>query len=251
MFIVLSKLLSWFVEPLHWLLLVQVFALWLVWRNRYRAATWSVALAIALCLVINDLPVGSMLIRPLERAFVFPASLPAKLDGILVLGGAEEYGLTEAHGKPQLNSEAERLTEFVSLARRHPEAMLVFSGGTARVNIKTSPADVAKRFFEQQGLDPARVVFERASGNTYESAVFTRELVRPREGQSWVLITSASHMPRAYGVFRKAGWQLIPYPVSYSALPDLTCCDARGYDIFRVAIREWIGIGAYRLTGKI
>ena len=106
------------------------------------------------------------------------------------------------------------------------------------------------------GLDPARVIFEGASRNTYENARFAFDAAKPQPGENWLLVTSALHMPRALGCFRAAGWRAIPYPVGYTTLPD---GDARWRPVFRFdgkfamlasAISEIAGLVAYRLLGR-
>jgi uncharacterized SAM-binding protein YcdF (DUF218 family) len=111
-------------------------------------------------------------------------------------------------------------------------------------------AQIVRRFLAEQGIDPSRVIFEANSRNTYESAVMARDLVQSKPGQTWRLITSAHHMPRAHGVFQKAGWDVIPYPVSYRALPVFSIHE-RSRAAFDIAIREWLGIAVYRLTGRL
>lgn len=113
-----------------------------------------------------------------------------------------------------------------------------------------SGAEVVRRFIVQQGLDDKAVIFEGRSRNTAESAVYARELLRPQRGEAWVLVTSASHMPRAAGTFEKAGFTIIPYPVSYRANPVFSWKD-KGVETLSLALHEWAGIAAYRLTGKM
>jgi uncharacterized SAM-binding protein YcdF (DUF218 family) len=77
----------------------------------------------------------------------------------------------------------------------------------------------------------------------------------PQPGQRWLLVTSASHMPRAVGVFRQIGWPVIAYPVDYrtaggasiGTLPNVS----RRWLEFDDAIRAWIGLIAYWLAGRI
>lgn len=251
MFFVASKALSWFLEPTSWFLLLQAVALSFVWRKRYTAARRSLIFSVVLTITLTQLPIAGVLIRPLEQAFTPPSRLPTKIDGIVLLGGAEIPILTEEYGKPQLNAEAERVTEFLALAREHPEAKLVISGGAGSLMTNTiSYAEVARRFLVGQGFDPAKAILEEKSRNTYENALYTRDLVQPQPGDIWVLITSASHMPRAFGVFRKAGWDMIPYPVSYRARRAFSLSD-ENLETLHIAIREWVGIAAYRLTGRM
>jgi uncharacterized SAM-binding protein YcdF (DUF218 family) len=251
MYFVLSRLLSWFVEPSTWLFLLQVGAFWFLWKARYRAARWMLGISIAATFAVNDLPVAGMLIRPLEQAIPAPTALPERIDGIILLGGAFDTVLTQAYGAPQLNAESERVTEFMALAREHPHAKLVFTGGSSGLISETiTEAEVLKRFLLRLGIDPSRIIYEERARNTYENALYTHELIKPRSGERWLLVTSASHMPRAYGAFRKVGWDVIPYPVAYRARPDFSA-GAREYETLAYAVHEWIGIAVYRLTGKM
>jgi uncharacterized SAM-binding protein YcdF (DUF218 family) len=250
MFFTASKILAWFIQPTSWFVLLNLAALLLLWRRRYRGALWVLTGSIVLLLALKELPLGAVLIRPLEQAFPSPV-LPDRIHGIIVLTGAEDLLLSHAYEKPQLNADAERYTEFVALARAYPEAKLVVSGGSGRIeNEGLSEADVVRRFLFGQGMDVERVVFEGRSRNTAESAIYSRGLVQPRESESWVLVTTASHMPRAAGAFRNAGFTIIPYPVSYRAFPTFSWRD-KGLETTGIAVHEWIGIAAYRLTGRM
>ena len=93
---------------------------------------------------------------------------------------------------------------------------------------------------------------ERDARNTYENAVFTKALVRPKPGERWLLVTSGYHMPRSYGIFRKAGFAVEPYPVDWK-VGGLSAVDTLASDnLYRtdIAVREWIGLIAYRLAGR-
>ena len=76
-------------------------------------------------------------------------------------------------------------------------------------------ADFVIRFFEKLDVPQDRIIVERKSRNTVENAAFTKQLVMPKPGERWLLVTSAMHMPRAVGVFRKAGFAVDAYPVGY------------------------------------
>jgi uncharacterized SAM-binding protein YcdF (DUF218 family) len=98
------------------------------------------------------------------------------------------------------------------------------------------------------------VVFENTSRTTWENAANTYDLVKPRRGELWILLTSASHMPRAVGVFRKVGWTVLPWPVGYQsrghigAYPQSMGKKLAGLD---PAAHEWLGLTIYYLQGRI
>jgi uncharacterized SAM-binding protein YcdF (DUF218 family) len=249
-----SKLFWMALRPNTLALLLAVAGLILVWRGR-RFGRWPLALGLGWYVAVFVLPVSAMLTLPLETRFARPAAPPSPVTGIVVLGGAVEQELTAAHGIPALNGAAERMTEAVALALRHPEARLIFTGGSAAV-VPGGPteADTARRLFAGLGLPATRLTFEDESRNTWENAVLTHRLVQPKPGETWLLVTSASHMPRAVGCFRAAGWQPVAWPVNYTTgtTPRLwynwpfptRLNHAEG------ALREWIGLLAYRLMGR-
>ena len=112
----------------------------------------------------------------------------------------------------------------------------------------------ARAALVQAGIPADRVIYEAESRNTWENAVFSKEMVRPQPGERWVLVTSAMHMPRSVGIFRQVGWEVIPYPVDYrtkhDATPWLRFEFGQNLVILDDAVREWIGLTAYRLMGR-
>lgn len=239
-----------FVIPL--VLLLAIALLWTPWRRFGRRVATIAAIAYVALIV---LPVGGWLTMPLENRFPAPSEMPAQVDGILVLGGSVSPGLTVARGQPALNANAERLVEFVALARRYPDARLAFTGGGKSVGEgHPTEATISLLILDQLGLDTSRVVVEDRSTDTYGNAVLTREIVHPRAGETWLLVTSAWHMPRAMGAFRAAGWSVVPYPVDYTtggALGVSVGLDPiYQFPAITLAVHEWVGLLVYRLLGR-
>jgi uncharacterized SAM-binding protein YcdF (DUF218 family) len=219
-----------------------------------RRGRGPVVAAAAGLLALAVLPIGSWLASPLENRFPLPP-LPARVDGIIVLGGAVDAELSAARGQPALNEAAERMTMAVALARRYPEARLLVSGGEAAIVPKgRDEAGAMTGFLTGQGIDPARVALEGESRNTHENAALAKDLARPSPGETWLLVTSAMHMPRAVGCFRHVGWTgIIPYPVDYRTRPTV---DFRlhfdlggGSAAVGAAAKEWVGLASYRALG--
>jgi uncharacterized SAM-binding protein YcdF (DUF218 family) len=211
-------------------------------------------LVAAAFLALAVLPLGNWLILPLESRF--PArEPPPHVDGIVMLGGAVMPWLSSPHGQPALNDAAERVTAFMELARRYPDARMVFTGGSGFLfDQEDKEATIVCEMMARQGFDLSRFVFESESRNTFENAVFTQDLVKPRPGETWLLVTSAQHMPRSVGIFRKTGWPVVPYPVDYRTPPYLTLEPgfSLSFGLMYVgdAVREWIGLVAYWLMGR-
>ena len=244
---VISKL-AWLVlQPSNLLLLGLLIAVLLNWRRLTLGL-------LALLVIVVILPVGLWLQRPLEDRFARPAELPADIAGIIVLGGAQDQAITETRDALALNDAAERMVEGLAMAYRYPEARLVFSGGSGRL----FPGDaresaVNERFIEMMELPPARVVLEDRSRNTWENARYPRELVEPAAGETWLLVTSARHMPRSVGIFRRIGWPVVPWPVDYRTGDDGPMLQTEVSDRLTQlddAAREWLGLLAYRLMSR-
>ena len=132
---------------------------------------------------------------------------------------------------------------------------MVFSGGSGDLLIQElKEAPLVAPLLRQLGVDPGRVIIEDQSRNTAENAVFSRRLAKPRPGETWLLITSAFHMPRTVGSFRQAGWRVTPYPVDYrtrgkGALP-FRFNFIGGVASLDSALHEYLGLLFYWITGK-
>jgi len=217
-----------------------------------RRERWGI-LAVGMLFGTVLLPLDYVFLRPLENRFPAFRSATGGVDGILVLGGAVDPLLTADHGMPALTDAGERMTTFVALARHYPGARLVFSGGlSARRPGRTTESSSARQLFNDLGLDDSRVVYEDRSRNTFENAVFTYRVAAPRPTETWLLVTSASHMPRAMGVFRKVGWDMVPVPVGYkvTATPDYSFDVVKTLQALDLAMHEWAGLTVYYLTGR-
>ncbi len=156
-----------------------------------------------------------------------------------------------------VRSAPDRIIAAAALAQRYPNARIVFSGGNPNlVSNDAREADYAGAIFESLGIAKSRLIMDRRSRNTLENAEFSKALAAPKAGERWLLVTSAFHMPRSVGLFRKAGFVVEPYPVDWrvAGRGDLFAfSNIAGDGLGRtdIAVREWIGLIAYRATGKI
>jgi uncharacterized SAM-binding protein YcdF (DUF218 family) len=258
MFFVASKLLWIVTAPLN-LLALCVLAGAVISGARPRAGRQLAGGAALLILVLGLSPAGLALISPLEQRFSRPPpDMPAPY-GIIVLGGGIDDLMTKAHGTLNLQDGASRVTEAVLLARRFPGARLFYTGGSADLSgadESSQEAEEARDFWIAAGIDPARIGVESRSRNTDENARFSADILKPTAAQTWLLVTSAYHMPRSMGLFRKSGFRVIADPVDYRAFGDAR--DFRfirkslvGLTIFDTALHEWVGLLAYWASGRI
>ncbi len=255
MFFYLSKILWFLVNPANLLLIALVIGFVLLLTRRTRTGRLILGLCVGTALFMATVPVGKSMMMTLENRFPINRQLPEKVDGIIVLGGVVNEIVTQSRGQLTVGGGISRLIEFSALSKKFPQAKLVFTGGSGKLlsqNIKE--ADVLEPLLLILGIDVSRVIYENKSRNTYENATLTRSLVDPGPGETWILITSAFHMPRSMGVFRQAGWNIIAYPVDYNFATDETLSPAfdllGGLNSLSAGLHEWLGLAFYRLTGK-
>jgi len=256
LFFVLSKTLGTMLLPSNFLIGIGLVGVILL-ASRWAALGRRLMLAsIVLLIICGFSPLGGWVLYPLEQRFPPWDASHGAPDGILVLGGAIAPERSEARGLAVFTDSADRIIATAELAHRYPNARIVFSGGSASlISGDAREADYAGAVFESLGVAKERLTIERRSRNTLENAEFSKALVAPKSGERWLLVTSAFHMPRAVGLFRKAGFKVEPYPVDWrtGGRADLwrfgTNLD-RGLARLDVAVREWIGLVAYRVTGN-
>ncbi len=257
MFFYLSKIFWFFIQPINltiFLLLAGFLLVALRWRRLGRTALLLAALTLVLSTWTS---IGALLLNPLEERFQRPAALPERIDGIVVLGGGFEGAINLARGGYETGGGGDRFIEAAALALRYPDARVLISGGIGTVLLQgEGDAATAVRFFMAFGISRDRLIIENESRNTAENAAFSKQLANPQPGQNWLLITSAFHMPRSIGLFRKVGFPVVAWPVDYRTT------GAEGLGIFRdnpidaldtttTAVREWIGLTGYWLSGRI
>jgi len=256
MFFVISKALWLAADPITLLMACALLGALIV-RRAPRAGRVLMLIGAGALLVVGILPVGVLLLRSLEERFPGPRPDSAPPYGIIVLGGPINVGLSRAHGQTALEEGAARLTEAAVLARRFPAAKIVYTGGIAGpISANHSEAAEARNLLVALGVDASRIEIETRSRNTDENARFTAALVEPKPEQTWWLVTSAWHMPRSMGVFRKAGFMVRAFPVDYRSFGDVEDFlsdhgPSHRLRSFELAVHEWIGLAAYHLAGKI
>lgn len=253
----LSKISNLLAQPLNLALLLFVLGFW--WeRKKPRTARRLLFIGVLLLVITGMRPLSDAALSALEEQSpeVSANDSFSGYAGMVVLGGSLDAGrIAEHYQQPLLKGSAERLTMAVTLWRRNPALRIVFTGGEGDLfGSGPSEAEQAQKFFESQGLPREALTLETRSSNTYENAAFTHKLSGVEPQQRWLLVTSAWHMPRSLAVFRKAGWNVTPFPVDFRTADRAPWFDfslREGADQWETALHEWLGIAAYRLLGRI
>jgi len=185
---------------------------------------------------------------PLPHCSAAGAAAPG---GILLLGGAISPIVTGGHIEDDLGEASDRIRFAASLAREYPGAPILVSGGEAFDNgADSSEAQAMADLLVELGVSADRIVLESQSRTTAENAAF---IAQKAGGKRLLLVTSAFHMPRSVGTFRKAGLDVIAAPTDWRVQdnpPPLLFSASENLRKVDLAAREYFGLLAYWLSGR-
>ena len=256
MFFLASKILGFLSVPSNLLIVAALAGVCLLLTRWQRLARGLLVASVLLFVIVGFSPLSHVLLLTLTERFPAWQEGRGAPYGVIVLGGAIDSEVSAARSAVELDSSAERVLAMLDLARKYPQARIVFSGGSGNLLMNSeAEAPWARSILARFGLTGERFLFEETSRTTYENATHTRDLVKPVAGQRWLLVTSAFHMPRSIGAFRAAGFDVEAYPVDWrtrgwqdAALPFRRL--SGGLARADVAIHEWSGLLVYWLTGR-
>jgi uncharacterized SAM-binding protein YcdF (DUF218 family) len=253
----LSKIVWLIAQPLSLAFLLAVLAALFGFLRWHRLAALAALSDALLLFVILYTTAGTVGLQALENRIPKPASDPANISCMIVLGGAFENEVTSVRGGVEFNQAADRFVEALRLALRFPQSRVLVSGGDGSFSgTYEGEAAASKRFFAEFGIGPERMIEENHSRTTYENTVNTAALLKADGLTDCLLITSGFHMPRALALFEKAGIAVTPWPVDYrtngqTALRFDFTQPALNAQQTATAVREWLGLAFYRMTGRI
>jgi len=251
----LSKMIWSLISPDSLFVIALTLSLLLFLFKQTRKALVLLTLLTSCILFLSFFSVGDWMLYPLESRFQHNPDLPEQVDGIIVLGGSVIPDRSLEWQQLETNRYHERLSSFIKLAQKYPDARLLFTGGNSDTDSsKPTEAEIARSYFLEAGISSERLLVEARARNTVENAMYSKELANPQANESWIVITTAYHMPRAIGAFCQQNWRVIPYPVDHQTLPSRLY--QPGYSLIWhannlvLASHEWIGLLYYYLTGK-
>jgi uncharacterized SAM-binding protein YcdF (DUF218 family) len=253
----LSKILSFFINPLHILslvILIQLFIIFFIQSKKL--VIFFSKLFLILFLFFGYNPLSNFLLSKIED-YIQPSKYPVQqLTGVIVLGGSFNSGLeSKERNEVSLNGSAERLTKALEIYKKNPRLLILFSGFSGELKPQGwSESDMAKKFFLDQGVKLDNLIFENQSRNTFENIKYSKDIIANYKG-TWGLITSANHMPRSFFAFKKQGLILEPISVDYKTGTNkvfwINFDISSGLINWNIILHELIGISYYKFTNKI
>jgi uncharacterized SAM-binding protein YcdF (DUF218 family) len=261
MFIFLSKLLPIFVYPIGLITILLAAALMLRRSPHWRRICIGAALLILL--ITGNAWIPSILTRSLEWQYL-PLETYPQTEVIVVLGGTTQSALYPRQ-IVEIGGAGGRLLYAAHLYHEGVAPNLLLTGGYIDwMADRNAPANDMAEILRMLGVPEEALWYETESRNTYENALFTREILAEKGIDRIILVTSAMHMPRAVALFEKQGFEVFPAPADY----DLTQIDWERLwepnlttQLFNLlpsvgnindttnALKEYIGILTYRLRG--
>ena len=252
----ISKIFWLLAQPLSLtftLLVIGLVAGRLGWR---RIGTLAGTMAALLLFVTLFTSTGSVLLQVLEDRIPRAKLASGGPSCIITLGGGFESEIIAARGGFEMTQAGDRFVETLRLAREFPQARILVSGGDGSLSgAYDGDAVIAERFFSAFGIPADRLIRETESRDTFENAGKTQALLADNGLERCLLVTSAFHMPRSMGLFRKLGIDVLPWPTDYRTTGkarlglDFTQPSANT-QLMTTAIREWTGLLFYYLAGR-
>ncbi|TLF48570.1 hypothetical protein FEI13_12660 [Halomonas urmiana] len=216
MYDLLKTLVAQLAMPLPVTLILLALGWLLAWRGARRLGLGAAALGLVLLFLASWAPVADRLLAPLEARYPALQALPEDppLAGIVVLGGGWVSDVPWTSTGKLGDSSAIRLMEGVRLWRQRPELPLVVPSSRIDADGAEQEQVYAQAALELGDVEERLIIMERAS-DTGREARAVREALG--EGARVVMVTSASHMPRAMQHFRRAGLEPLAAPTHYLA----------------------------------
>lgn len=187
-----------------------------------------------------------------------PIDKTPKADVAIVLGGGVGQP-APPRVEADLNNAFDRVFQAIRLYHAGRVEHVLVTGGNVPWRPDIVPeAELIRSFLVDWGKVPAEAIeIGTASRNTYENALEISRLWKSRPFSSALLITSATHMPRAMAVFRKAGIPVTASTTDIQALNNIPRTPLRwmpqasALDMTTIAIKEWLGYLGYRIRGYV
>lgn len=255
LFFVVSKLAWSFISPttlFGWLLLLTLALLYAGYLQAAKKLLLGLCLAVV---VLTTYPMGDVLLERLEARFSAPTELPSEIDGIIILGGGEQLQSSTSWQLPQMGEGGDRYLTAAVLAKEYPDKTVWVSGGSNKLSVASHQqvAEIHRQLLDMAGVPETQIRIEQNSRNTFENIKNLTQILPNKSGQ-YLLVTSAFHMPRTMGISQRLGLNVIPYPVDYrsqrSAQRQFDIALFAHLETLELALREWLGLAVYYLTGK-
>jgi uncharacterized SAM-binding protein YcdF (DUF218 family) len=255
MFFILSKIFAFCIKPIVWI--IACFLLSFFLKNEKRKRSFFLTGLILLLLLTND-AVFQGVVHWWEPDPIATKDLEKEYDFIILLGGYSNF--QTAMGKSEFQLELKggnRLITTLNLYNKGIGKRIILTGGSGKLlGEKYGEAEYVATFLKTLGLPDSALIVENKSRNTWENAMFSKQIVDSlQKNASCLLVTSAFHMPRSKACYDKAGLPTTIYPTDYyrqkhdNLVKLLLEPSSSKLFAWEALIHEWIGVITYKIKG--
>ena len=257
MFFIFSKIFSFFLDPLN--LLIISFLLFILSAaraksNKFKGTVWFVIF----WFILLYKPLPEYLIKNLEDRFIYSKETLLRLDGIIILSGRTGSGkVAKDRNDYVLGGGSERVIKGLEFLKQKPEGKIIFTGFSGKLfHEGLSEAEIIEQLIRALNTDSANILFEKRSRNTFENAVYSKEIINRLQIKKWGIVTSASHMKRAIATFEKECPEMNfkPIPVDFRTANSIYWGPGNmqgSINLWRIYIHETVGYWVYKLIRKL
>ena len=244
----MQAIVNYFLLPSGMILTLVIFGFILVFaKKNKKMGSYLLLSAGILYVFFGTGPVSFWLLGNLEYQYPFVKSINASNKGqpIVVLAAYAEIDTNRPVSSNVNSSTAFRLIEAARLLRKNPKSKVIVSG-------PDNMSLVMKQVLVELGIHADKIVVENKSASTYESALNLKDKL---EHGDFFLVTSAGHMPRSMGVFKKLNMNPIPAPTDYMSRKNYMAISYLPSPLHLyysdLAVHEYLGILWYKLKNYI
>ena len=257
MFFIFSKIFNFFLDPLNLLLISFLLFILIIIKTKKNKVGPSLWFGLFWFVLLYK-PIPEFLIKNLEDPFVYQEKVFLELDGVIVLGGGTGSGkVAQDRNDYSLGGGSERLFKGLEFIRKKPVGTIIFTGFSGNLFQEgLSEAEIIEKLIKALNVDSTNILFERRSRNTFENAIYTKEIISDLKTKKWGIVTSASHMKRALATFNKQIFEISfdPIPVDFQTKNSIYWGPGNiqsSLNFWRIYMHETIGYWVYMLTGKL
>ena len=211
-------------------------------------------------LILTNPFISNTIFHAWEYEAVPMDSIKESYDVGIVLGGFSQFDVYPYKDRMNVSSAANRFLDALYLYKKGIIKKLLISGGDGRLlGEKMSESESTKAYLLGIGVPESDILIENKSRNTHENAVFTKEYLNNQglSNAKCLLITSAFHMRRSIGCFKKVGLNCEPFPAHFIAerielkASSWILPDNLAFFKWEMFLKEWVGCVVYKLQGFI
>jgi uncharacterized SAM-binding protein YcdF (DUF218 family) len=251
-----KKILGPLLAPLPFCLLVLLSGIFLLWATRrQKAGKTLVTLGTVLLCLFSYSMVSDKLLKPLEQQYppVLTFEQLQNIKWIVVLGGGSSVDPGLPHSSFLSKASFARMAEGIRIHNQIPNSKLIFTGGSGFSGF-TPVAEIMAKVAIEFGVKPAKIIIESKSTDTKDHPLYMKALIG---SDKFILVTSASHLPRAMALFTKAGMHPVAAPTDFMASsrealsPRVFFPCTESLQKAERAIHEYLGLAWAKLRSQI